>query len=418
MLGATPVAAQEPPPATSTPQFSIRTDAQWIGAAAVVRPSETRINRGNQTLGIPQTTWLGELRLNARVEAGSRLQVVVRPRVRGSIESIRADFAPTTTRRDATVELTEAYVIWRPADAISFTYGLQNFQWGPAEMMGPSNRLFHEVGVFRDALYSVRGKHLVRVNLSAGRQWSVVALAELGATDEAPFRTGAAFRRAGQAKLEYTTRDGGIYAGVTAGVRGGEPPWTGGYAAITLTDNLSAYVDASVQRGAQAWYPAPAGDGSTSFARNARAGDARALALAGLRYSFSAALDARIEYLHQGAGYSRTQVMADAPLAVAQHPSRDTVERWLTPGLEFLGRDLFLISVLARDIAPAGRLDLHGRYLRSTTDGSAVGFVTATLDVSDALVVFGSLTLTRGPELAEFTRVARAGGVAGLIWSW
>ncbi len=416
LLAATPVVAQEAQPSTP-PRISFRTDTQWIGAAVLVRPATERTNLGSQTPGVPQTTWIAELRANTKIEAGSRLQIVVRPRVRGSVETTRADAAPAERRGDATFEMTEAYLNWRPDDVISIAYGLQNFQWGPAEMMGPSNRLFHEVGVFRDALYSVRGKHLVRVNLSAGRQWSFVALAELGPTDEASFRAGAPFRRAGQAKLEYTTQSGGTYVGLTGGARGGEPPWTGGYAAVTMTDRLSAYVDASVQRGSQAWYPVSTGDGALTLAAEARSGGARVLALAGLRYTFSAAFDARIEYLRQDAGYTRAQV-ADASLAVAQRRSPAIVERWIAPGLELLGRDIVLVSILARDIAPASRLDLHGRYVRSLTDGSGAAFVTASLDAGDALVVFGSLTLTHGPDLAEFTRLARAGGVAGFIWSW
>ena len=418
MVAVAPAAGQETPPAADPPRLSFRTDAQWIGAAVLVSPADTGMNPGNQVFGVPQASWLAELRVNTRIEAGSRVQVVVRPRMRGSVATTRADSRPTEQRRDVTFELTEAYVNWRPADAISVTYGLQNFQWGPAEMMGPSNRLFHEVGVFRDALYSVRGKHMARVNVSAGRQWSLVALADLGATDEAPFRTGAAFRRAGQAKLEYTTESGGSYVGVTAGGRGGEPPWAGGYAAVTLTDSLSAYVDASVQRGSQAWYPAAIRDGLAGFATDARSGGRRALALAGVRYTFPAVLDARIEYLRQDAGYTRAQVTTGAPRAVEERLSRETVERWTAPGLEFLGRNLMLVSLFARDIDSAGRLDLHGRYVRSLTDGSGAGFVTASLDASGALVLFGSLTLTHGSELAEFTRLARTGGVAGFIWSW
>jgi hypothetical protein len=417
-LGPIPLVAQEPPQATVPPRFSFRADAQWIGAAVLVHPSATWLNPGNQTLGMPQTTWLAELRANARLQAGSRFQLIIRPRVSGSIETTRADSMATENKKDATIEVTEAYLNWRPNDAISIAYGLQNFQWGPAEMMGPSNRLFHEVGVFRDQLYSVRGKHLIRVNVSAGRQWSLVAMAELGATDEAPFRAGAAFRRAAQAKLEYSTPSGGSYVGVTAGARVGEPPWMGGYAAVTLTDSLSAYLDASVQRGSQAWYPRATGDGAAGFANDARSDGMRALALTGVRYSFSATFDARLEYLRQDAGYTRAQVTTAAPLAVAQRPSPETVERWLTPGLEFLGRDLVMVSVLARDLAPAGRLDLHGRYVRSLTDGSGAGFLTASLDTTGALVLFGSLTLTHGPDLAEFTRLARAGGVVGLVWSW
>jgi len=418
VLGAVPAAAQDPTPAAVPARFSFRTDGQVIGAVVPVSPSETWLNPGNQVLRVPQTSWLAEVRVNAKVDAGSRLQFVLRPRVRGSVEVIRPDVAPTERGHDLRFEMTELFLDWRPTDALSVTYGLQNYQWGPAEMMGPSNRIFHEVGIFRDPLYVVRGKHIVRVNVSAGKQWSLVGMVEPGATDEIPFRAGAAFRAAGQAKLEYTIPSGATYLGVTAGARGGEPPWAGTYVSVALTDNVSTYIDASVQVGSQAWYPAETGSGGFAFVRNDRSGARRVLALGGLRYTFSPAFDARIEYLRQDAGYTRTQVTAESPLAVAQLQTRESVEQWLAPGLEFLGRDLMLVSVVARDQAPAGRLDVQGRYVRSLTDGSGAGFVTASLDVRNAWMLFGSLTLTHGPELAEFTRLARAGGVVGLIWSW
>lgn len=417
-VAASAAAQDAPQPASTATQVWFRISTQWIAASALVDPADTWLNRGNRTLAVPQASWFTELRSNARLEVGSRFQLVVRPRARGVLETAHVSSSPTTTRRDATFEMTEAYLSWRPVDAVTVSYGLQNFQWGPADMMGPSNRIFHEVGIFRDALYSVRGKHLARVNVSAGRQWSLVALAEVGATDEQPSRAGAAFRRAGQAKLEYTLESGASYAGVTVGGRQAEPPWVGGYASVTLSDSVSAYLDASVMRGSEAWMPRGTGDGGFEFARRSAPRRARVLAVAGLRYTWPATLDARAEYLRQDAGYSRWQVRTAAPLAVAQQPSRAAIERWLTPGLEFLGRDLMLVSMTARDLGAGGRLDLQGRYVRSFTDDSGAAFVTATVDASDALVVFASVTLTHGAELSEFTRVARAGAVAGLIWSW
>lgn len=121
--------------------------------------------------------------------------------------------------------------------------------------MSPSNRLFHEGGVFRDPLYYVRGRHLLRVNLSSGRQWSLVALAELGANGEPPFEAGNQFRRQGQAKLEWTDAAGSGYNGVTAGVREAASPWFGGYGSLPVTEGLSIYADVSASSRSRAWYP-------------------------------------------------------------------------------------------------------------------------------------------------------------------
>jgi hypothetical protein len=414
-LAAPACAGQDAPP--PGPKTTIRIDTQWIGAAARVKPADTPVNPGNFVLRVPEATWLGEVRADARVERGSRWQLVLRPRLRGAAAMTQVGSGNAETERDARFEMTEAYLNWRLADATSVTYGLQNFQWGPAEMMSPTNRVFHEVGVFRDVLYVVRGKHLLRVNVSAGRQWSLVVLGELGATSEPSFRAEAPFRHAGQAKLEYTTQSGQAYVGATAGARGGEPPWAGGYGAVNFASGFSLYADAAMQRGSQAWYPAPTGAGSVTLEQTQRTAGTRVLALAGARYAASAKFDARLEYLRQDAGYTRDQVHA-APLAFAAEPTMQTADRWLRPGLEFLGRDLIYASVLSRDLPPSNRLDLHVRYIRSLTDGSGAGVVTAMFEAGDAVMVFGTATVSHGQTLAEFTRLAVAGGTVGLIWSW
>ena len=99
------------------------------------------------------------------------------------------------------------------------------------------------------------GKHLLRVNLSAGRQWSLVALAEVGATDDEPFRAGEPFARQALAKVEYTTTERRELRGVTAGATDGAPPWFGAYGSFAVTEGLSVYADTSHTRGSQAWYP-------------------------------------------------------------------------------------------------------------------------------------------------------------------
>jgi hypothetical protein len=343
---------------------------------------------------------------------------VFRPRWRGTAAFTRTDDDPRRDGLEGHATVPELYVNWRATDVVSMAYGLQNFQWGPAELLSPSNRVFHEVGTFRDPLYYVRGRHLVRVNVSSGKQWSAVALAEVGGTDEPAFRAGEHFEPAGQAKAEFTTASGGGYLGVTGGARQGERPWFGEYGSVTLVAGLSAYLDAVHQQGSLAWYPVPAGRGAAVFAQADRvSGAVRTLLVGGLRYSFVNGTDARVEYMHQDAGYTRTQFDL-AALAVATQPSRETADRWLRPGLEFIGRDLVLGSVRVPDMPPARRIGLHVQCLASLTDRSGLVYATTVVDASGALVVFGTVTATYGGDTAEFSRLARASVVGGIVWSW
>ena len=79
---------------------------------------------------------------------------------------------------------------------------------------------------------------------------------------------------------------------------------------------------------------------------------------------------------------------------------------------------LLLVSLRAPDLPPSKHLVLQARYLTSFTDGSGVGFVTGSLDATDAMVLFASATVTYGASTAEFSRLARASLVGGLVWTW
>jgi hypothetical protein len=407
--------AQDAAPA-APPAITWRGSVEWIGAVRWTEPAETPLNPGNRTFRIPQFRVQAQVRPHLRVDVGTRLTGVARPRGLAVAQSAWIAGAPRERDADASANWTELFVNWRPTDAVHVTYGLQNFQWGPAELLAPSNRVFHETGVFRDQLYYVRGRHLLRVNLSAGRQWSLVTLAELTGNGEGPFVAGERFRRQAQIKGEYSVPSGRGYIGLTAGGREGARPWFGEYASYEVAGGLSAYVDATHAKGSRAWYPVALPGSGAAFAQSDLDGDRwRTLAVAGLRYTFVAGPDARIEYLHQDAGYRRHEIDL-AALALATSPL--AADAFLAPGLEFLGRRMALVSLRLPDLPPRQQLALQGRYLRSLTDRSGVAFLTAGLDAADAVVLFASASVTHGGATAEFSRLARAGLVAGAVWTW
>jgi hypothetical protein len=408
-----------------------RFNLEWITAMRGLDPAETALNPANATFRLPQLLGVTELRLNVRVEFGPRVQVVLRPRWRGTVGVSWVDGADRRESAEGEFDMTEAYVNWRLTDAIALTYGLQNFQWGPSDLLSPSNHVFRQVAFFRDPLYYVWGRHIVRLNASVGRQWSLVALAEVGANREPAFRAGEHFEPAVVGKAEYTTASGASYVGVTVGGRTHEPPWFGEYGSLALVAGLSAYIDASHQQGSLAWYPVRErglesgawGLGAAPIPRAAFAqdqlGSGRLLpfAVGGLRYAFVNGVDARAEYVYQDAGYSRDE-SALSSVAVASQATRQAVDQWLRPGLEVLGQRLVNVSVRVPDLPPAKRVDVLGSYLASLTDDSSVAFVTTSVEAGDRLVIFGSATWSRGAESAEFSRLVHASLVGGVVWSW
>ncbi|MGE3840929.1 MAG: porin [Vicinamibacterales bacterium] len=414
-----PVVAQKAATTTETnpPAVSWRLGAQWLSTGRWLDPAESRLNPGNRILRLPQFWAQTEVRPDVRVTGGSRFVLVARPRLLASTRSAWSADTPRLDTRDTSANWTELYAHWRMTDSVQVTYGLQNFQWGPAELLSPSNRLFHEVGVFRDPAYYVRGRHLARLNVSAGKEWSIVTLAELGHNGEDAFNSGEPFKRQGQTKVEYASPDGRGYVGATVGVRDGSRAWFGEYGSWAVTQGLSIYVDASHSRGSRAWYPEAHADGVFFSRRLSDASRWQLLGLMGMRYVFVNGIDWRGEYVHQQAGYSQNDTRLAVQAATAS-PGPFVFERLTAPGLEVLGRRLVLASLRVPDLPPRDRVSIQGRYLHSLTDHSGVAFATATLETSDALVLFGSALVSRGPVTGEFARLARASAIAGALWTW
>ncbi|MCL4845339.1 MAG: hypothetical protein KJ066_02275 [Acidobacteria bacterium] len=397
---------------------AVRASVEWITAVRGVAPAHAPLNPTAVILGVPQLGVVNEWRPNVRVEVGPRLQIVARPRLRVTSDTVWQGGREGVTANDVTANWTELYADWKPSDWLGVGYGLQNYQWGPAELVGPSNRLFHEVALFRDALYYVKGRHLARVNLSFGRQWSIVSLAEVGAVSDVEFTAGEPFARSGQVKAEFATASGSGYVGVTVGGRDGARPWVGEYFSMELAGGWSVYADVVHRRGSRAWYPREASQERTVFVRDeVDASGVRTFGVAGVRYAFVAGTDARVEFVHQEAGWSRRQIDL-AALAAASRAPGDAAGPYALPGIEFLGRRLLLGSVRLPDVGPGKRVDLQARHLRSITDDSSVTFVNATVDATDALVVFVSASTTAGNATAEFSRFVRGALVVGAVHTW
>lgn len=411
-------APAQPADTPPSPPVTVRVQVDWLAAVrASTAQDDSPLNPGNVRLRLPQLLAQTELRGNVRAQLGSRVQLILRPRVAGTAEWSWATRQPRTEAREAEAEFTEAYLAWTVADPVTITYGLQNFQWGPAELVAPNNRIFHETGVFRDPLYYVPGRHLLRVNVSAGRQWSLVALGELGASPDETFRAGERFARQALAKVEYSTADGASYAGVTLGATDGAPWWIGGYGSLALTEGLSVYADTSHTRGSRAWYP-DASARPPAFARPRV--DERAwntFAVVGARYTFARGDDLRVEWMSQQAGWSEHDLeLAFDAARFATSP--DAFAPYLRPGLEFLGRQFLLLSLRTPELPPRKRVEVQTRYLHAFTDGSRVLFVTSRLEASDRIVLFATGTLTGGPDYGEFSRLLRGSLVVGSSVTW
>lgn len=407
--------------AASPPAVSARIRLDWLTAAGATLLRETAVNPENAVLQLPSAAATTELRPDLRIEAGRELSAFVRPRLLALAQKPRVAGAWQPETSDASVEWIDLYASWQPDERVAFAYGLHNYQWGPAELVSPSNRIFHANGFLRDPLYVVRGRHLARVNVSAGRVWSAVLLVELRDNGERPFAAGEPFEPKAEAKLEWSDPGGRGYVAVTGGAGKTSRGFFGEYASLSIGDGFSVYADAVHQVGSRAWIPVETAPGVARFERALADAGLRTLALGGVRYTFAGGADLRLEYLLDEAGWDmRSLRLAERAAAVrpGAPPLPGEVGPWLDPGYELVGRQHAYASLSIPDLPPRDRTAIAVRYLGALEDSSGALFGTASYDATDAVVIFASTTATHGSDHGALSRLARASALVGATVSW
>jgi hypothetical protein len=329
---------------------------------------------------------------------------------------VRGDWQDPTA--NATGRFTELYGSWTVSDHAQVSFGRQNFQWGPAETLSPSNRIFHVRGYELNATSVVEGRDLARLNLSFGQVLSVIALVEFQDNGESPFVAGAPFEEKGLAKAEVASKNGLAYLGVVGGLIG-DRGWVGEYGSVEPLPGFSLYADVSHERGSQAWYPV-AGLPVATFAQDRVDDEAvQTLAVAGMRYAFAGGEDVRVEGVYDQAGYDLDDMKLAATVVrdlVATVP--EVVGPYLSPGLELGGQQYVYASTLVPDVGPGERLTVQARYLHSLTSSTGGAFVNVQAIGSDALLLFGSLGWFHGAEDRDLTRLARGSLLLGARYTW
>jgi len=394
-----------------------RTAFDWFASAQAIVPPGSPGNPGNRILRIPLLTIENEARPSLRFDYAT-FQLVVRPSFAAAVSTTRIDQAWQAPKLGIRADWADLYGAWRVTDSLSLSYGLQNYQWGPAETLSPSNPIFHQPYT-RTILTLIRGKHLVRANLSPSRSWSIVVVLEPRDNGEPAFVSGTAFDRKALVKLEYTRPSGDSYLGITAGKGETSRGWVGEYGVLSLTDALSIYGDARHMMGSDVLYPTGILEPGRAFAAtqaNSRA--IQTIAVAGARYQFADGEDLRIEYLQNDPGYSSDQLARSAQAAAslaAIDPS--VVGAYASPGLDIPGRMYLYASARAPKLGPHDHLSLSAQYLQSLTTRNAALIVNAEWIYDDALVFFISAAAVPGPQGEDLTRLTRGYWLMGSRFS-
>lgn len=394
-----------------------RTAFDWFASAQGMVPPGTPGNPGNRILRAPLLTIENEARPSLRFDYAA-FQFIVRPSFAAAVSTTRIDRTWQEPKLGIRADWGDLYGAWHITDSLSLSYGLQNYQWGPAETLSPSNPIFH-LPYTRTPLTLIRGKHLVRANISPSRSWSIVVVLEPSDNGEPAFVYGAPFDRKALIKLEYARPSGDSYIGVTAGKGEVSRGWIGEYGVLSLTDAFSIYGDARHMVGSDALYPTGILEPGQSFAPSQASSRAiQTIGVAGARYQFQDGQDLRIEYLHNDLGYSADQLALSAQ-AVASLAATDpsAVGAYTSPGLDIAGRRYLYASARFSKFGPHDHVSLSAQYLQSLTSRNAALFVNTEWIYTDTLVFFISAAAVLGRPGEDLTRLTRGYWLMGSRFS-
>lgn len=393
-----------------------------FGVLSQVR--DTPRNPDNAVGRLAFATVAAQLRPEVRATLFSeKLRLIVRPRFWANLSDsyVRGGYQ-TSSIGAITVDALYAQIYLHPT--LSVAYGRQTFEWGPAQFINASNRLFHINATQRTAVLSVIGKELLRINWSYGTNISAVLVAELRNNGE-PIYGPLPFDKKALLKLEYASDSGADYIGVVGGSGTLTPPWLGLYAATELENGFAFYTDTSLAFGSLALHPVRSDDPTAPIKFSAINDDpARPIILGilGAKYTMLNGLQFGFEWIINTGGYNHSEMKdAFAAVRIPGSSASSLAANQLAlanPGLEVLGQQQLYFSLLGPRLNLGWETNFSLGYLQSLADGSGRALLYVDASIGTQTSVFLNVLLAHGPAYAEHAAYSYGNVLAGTRFSF
>jgi hypothetical protein len=355
----------------------------------------------------PANQYLTDFRWTFSAEK-DRWLFVVTPRV-------EANYAEETGGRQEFF-FQDGYTQWMNPDH-QIRLGVQNFQWGPAELLSPSNPIFHFDQRQRWFFYQQRGQGLARWNWNLSSNWTVSAVSEFFQSSQETFIENEKFQPSGLLKTEFRGDSGQNYLGLTGGVTPTQHPFVGEYFAYYLSDAFSFYADARQTQGDNAYRPVLQPTGFELQQTQKKSNQVQTFSAAGFRYEGRA--DFRIEYIFNEAGLTKTQWQQTLLALALQSPFRlANQKKFDRSGHEILGTNLLYLSLRVPDLGKSQAYAVFLRNLHSLDDNS--GDVQFSLEraFGNSLTIYAEATTFYGAPDSYFGSTIDWEGLLGVKWSY
>lgn len=378
--------------------------------------AQSVINPGNQIFKLPYLELNLDSRFDLKWEAGPQ-RAVLRPRLEWSMKESNDESRQDHDTNKSELDITDAFLETQWNDLFSTTIGLQVYQWGPAELLNPSNPIFHFSSNQRSVVFKEKGRALIRLNWYLNQSNSLVFLLEPVSNNEREWIAEDVYKAKAVLKYEKLWTGTADLVGFTAGTQEKSDFFVGEYFNVAFYDGFSVYGD--FRHSEKNLHYVPVQNGLLiDFSQADRLKSTwNTLAILGLRYEGDS--DIRFEYIYNQAGLTADELsLARQSLQQFLNPNyQQNLERFRRIGLELLSREYIYGSMRVTDPLGWNQVNIYLRRLMTVKGNSSQTQFEFDKGVTDAAALFGGMNVSDGEPQSELRLLNDWSFFCGLKWS-
>lgn len=358
------------------------------------------INPGNTILEIPYQTGIAAYSLNLKYEVNENWKTVLRGRAETQAQSIELYKGLQHKSKNVTgYDLSDAFVEYTNSSNFKSVIGLQVYQWGPAELLSPSNFIVHAESQQKSFLSKDKGYGLLRFNWTEG-DGNIVWLSEVQSQNQAPWQAEQEFQVSHLLKYEQNFSGGAHFAGLTLGKHRNQGSALGGYGVWRANDLWSFYFDGIAETKYEYFEPQKNSLGFYEIIQSEN--ENKQLVNLGVR--FEDTWDFRVEYIYNSIGWSAEQFSQGVASATQLSPAilKNSV-RFSKPGLDLLEKHYVYLSLRIPDLGKKKEIQAFVRCLKPLQSSGVTYQVSFEQAINDAWMAYGEVIQKNGEANQSMT---------------
>lgn len=409
--------------------FSAYVNAEWTLRGDVLASMEGQrlrqrspINTNNLILGIPENTQQLEIRPDLSYLFLEEHSLTLRTRHFFKLQQINFfEAAPYKEENRSNTDISDFYVSSNVSGFLNTAIGLQNYQWGPAEIFSPSNPYYHFNSSQRSFFYKEKGQVLIRLNWNPNpetNKQSVVLIHQPTSNNETHWMADQKFSEKSVLKFEMQMENPSNVLAFMVGRLDDKKSFIGEYLNWSPNDTWSFYVDIQHKEGKNYYQPIANGFGGYDMSRvEPDTKNLSTFSVLGLRWE--GAVDFRQELIINESGWSDSEWKKSLMSATTPGPLvMQNLKRFSKPGLEFRTKSYSYTSLRVSDLGETGDSSFAIRILSSLTQSSSATQLNWEHNANDRTVLSAEALVFLGDKNTEFTLLSEAQLSLGFRWSW